>query len=60
MFFVLGTVGLCYPLAASVCPLMAEAEACVSFLMGGTENRKYGSCSGGHGLADKSFNPIIC
>ena len=36
-------------LVSSVCPLMDETEACVSFLMGGTSSGK--NCSGGQGLA---------
>ena len=44
-------------LASSVCPLMDEAKRFMSasWWMG-----KTGSCSGGQGLAQKSFNQIIC
>ena len=37
-------------LTAAVCPLMEEAEARVSFLMGRTEWEKL-TCSGGQGLS---------
>ena len=44
-------------LTASVCPLMEEAEAWVSFLMGGTEWEKL-TCSGGQGCAQ--FSQFSC